>query len=51
MSKYSEENTKDFYKELNGECNPEKLLNIAEQGIFLKEPLFKYEKKKIINML
>ncbi|KAG4086227.1 hypothetical protein H8356DRAFT_1297965 [Neocallimastix lanati (nom. inval.)] len=46
MSKYSEENTKDFYKELNGECNPEKLLNIAEQGIFLKEPLFKYEKKK-----
>ncbi|KAL6592819.1 hypothetical protein LY90DRAFT_520022 [Neocallimastix californiae] len=46
MSKTFEENTEDFYKELNGECDPKKLLYIAEQGIFLKEPLFKYDKIK-----
>ncbi|KAG4082871.1 hypothetical protein H8356DRAFT_1351908 [Neocallimastix lanati (nom. inval.)] len=46
MSKTYEENTKDFYNELNGECDPEKLLYIAKQGIFLKEPLFKYKKIK-----
>ena len=46
MSKTYEENTKYFYNELNGECDPERLLWIAEQGIFLKEPLFKYDKIK-----
>ena len=46
MSKSFEENTKDFYDELNGECDPKRLLYIAEQGIFLKEPLFKYDKIK-----
>jgi len=46
MSKSFEENTKDFYKELNGKCDPKRLLYIAEQGIFLKEPLFKYDKIK-----
>ncbi|ORY05941.1 hypothetical protein LY90DRAFT_678417 [Neocallimastix californiae] len=46
MSKTYEENTKYFYNELNGECDPERLLCIAEQGIFLKEPLFKYDKIK-----
>ncbi|KAG4081824.1 hypothetical protein H8356DRAFT_969070 [Neocallimastix lanati (nom. inval.)] len=46
MSKTYEENTKDFYNELNSECDPEKLLYIAKQGIFLDEPLLKYEKIK-----
>ncbi|KAL6612885.1 hypothetical protein U3516DRAFT_548781 [Neocallimastix sp. 'constans'] len=46
MSKSFEENTKDFYKELNGKCDPKRLLFIAEQGIFLKEPLFNYDKIK-----
>jgi len=46
MSKSFEENTKDFYDELNGECDPKRLLYIAEKGIFLKEPLFKYDKIK-----
>ncbi|KAL6591233.1 hypothetical protein U3516DRAFT_854813 [Neocallimastix sp. 'constans'] len=46
MSKSYEENTKDFYNELNGECDPERLLYIANQGIFLDEPLFKHEKIK-----
>jgi len=40
----AEENTKLFYEELNGDGNPEKLLEIAKRGIFLKEPLFKNEK-------
>ncbi|ORX56593.1 hypothetical protein BCR36DRAFT_345861, partial [Piromyces finnis] len=46
MIKSYEENTKDFYNELNGECDIERLLDIAKQGIFLKEPLFKYDKIK-----
>ncbi|KAG4094821.1 hypothetical protein H8356DRAFT_1427690 [Neocallimastix lanati (nom. inval.)] len=46
MSKTFEENTKDFYKELNGECDPEKLLNIAKQGIFLEKPLLNYKSIK-----
>jgi len=41
-----EENTDEFYKELNGNCDPDKLLEIAKQGIYLYEPLFKYEKIK-----
>ncbi|KAG4082197.1 hypothetical protein H8356DRAFT_970252, partial [Neocallimastix lanati (nom. inval.)] len=31
---------------LNSECDPEKLLYIAKKGIFLDEPLLKYEKIK-----
>jgi len=39
-----EDNTKDFYKELYSECNIKTLENIANKGIFLNEPLFKYNK-------
>ena len=46
MAKTFEENTKDFYKELNGECDPEKLLDIAKQGIFLEKPLLNYDSIK-----
>jgi len=41
-----EQNTEKFYKELNGDCNIEKLKNIANDKIFLYEPLFKYDKIK-----
>jgi len=41
-----DENTIEFYKELNGNCDPEKLLEIAQCGIYLYEPLLKYEKIK-----
>jgi len=46
ISKSYEKNTKEFYNELSTDCNPEKLLEIARQGIFLYEPLFKYNKIK-----
>ncbi|OUM63935.1 hypothetical protein PIROE2DRAFT_9467 [Piromyces sp. E2] len=39
-----EKKTKLFYKELKNECNPDQLLGIAKQGIFLYEPLFKFDK-------
>ncbi|OUM63913.1 hypothetical protein PIROE2DRAFT_9444 [Piromyces sp. E2] len=42
----AEENTKLFYEELNGNGNPNKLLEIARRGIFLYEPLIKNEKIK-----
>ena len=45
MSNY-EKNTDLFYEELNGECNPDTLLNIARNGIFLYEPLFNNNKLK-----
>jgi len=48
MDKF-EKNTILFYEELNNNCNPEILLNIAKKGIFLIEPLFNlsnYEKIK-----
>jgi len=41
-----EQNTKNFYKELSGDCNIEKLKNLAKEKIFLYEPLFKYNKIK-----
>ena len=41
-----DKNTNEFYKELNGNCCPEKLLEIARKGIDLYEPLFKYDKIK-----
>jgi len=41
-----ENNTKDFYKELYGECNIKTLESIANKGIFLHEPLFKYNRIK-----
>ena len=41
-----EENTREFYKELNGNCNPDQLLEIARRGIYLYEPLFKYDNIK-----
>jgi len=41
-----EENTDEFYKELNGNFDPDKLLEIARHGMYLYEPLFKYEKIK-----
>ncbi|ORX77900.1 hypothetical protein BCR32DRAFT_282771 [Anaeromyces robustus] len=41
-----ERNTELFYKELNNDCNPENLLKIAKDGIYLYEPLFNYEKIK-----
>lgn len=41
-----ERNTKLFYEELENDCNPEKLLDLAKDNIFLYEPLFKYEKIK-----
>eukprot|EP00833_Pecoramyces_ruminatium_P015143 jgi/Orpsp1_1/1189175/evm.model.d7180000070019.1 len=41
-----EKNTIEFYKELNSICDPEKLLEIERHGIYLYEPLFKYEKIK-----
>lgn len=37
---------KKFYEELNGNCNIEKLKNIANEKIFLYESLFKYSKIK-----
>lgn len=43
MAQY-EKNTKEFYEELNGVCRPERLLEIAKRGIFLLEPLFRYER-------
>jgi len=46
MVEVFEENMKEFYKELNGKCNPDKLLEIAKRGIYLYEPLLKYEKIK-----
>ncbi|ORX64715.1 hypothetical protein BCR32DRAFT_272990 [Anaeromyces robustus] len=39
-------NTKKFYEELEGKCDPEILLEIAKKGIFLFEPLYKYDKIK-----
>jgi len=42
----AEVNTSLFYEELNGNGNPDKLLEIARKGIFLYEPLFKNEKIK-----
>ena len=30
-----EENTNEFYKELNGNCDPDKLLEIVKHGIYL----------------
>ncbi|KAL6631853.1 hypothetical protein U3516DRAFT_808336 [Neocallimastix sp. 'constans'] len=39
-------NTKEFYKELNNGCDIKKLESIAEKGIFLYEPLIKYDKIK-----
>jgi len=30
------------FKELNDEGNPDRLLKIATQGIFLHEPLYRY---------
>jgi len=41
-----EQNTKNFYEELKGDCDIEKLKNIAKEKIFLYEPLFKYDKIK-----
>ncbi|ORX88239.1 hypothetical protein BCR32DRAFT_298833 [Anaeromyces robustus] len=41
-----EENTKLFYKELNGSCNVKKLLEIAEKCFMLYEPLFEYDNIK-----
>jgi len=41
-----ENNTIRFYEELENECNLEKLLNIAKDGIFLYKPLFYYDKIK-----
>lgn len=35
-----------FYKELKSTCDPDKLLNISKKGIFLCEPLYKFEKIK-----
>jgi len=35
-----EENTKKFYIELNGNCDPEKLLEISKKGVLLYESLF-----------
>jgi len=47
-----EENTNEFYKELNSNCDPDKLLEIAKHGIYLYEPLFKYEKiKNHVNVI
>ncbi|KAG4082268.1 hypothetical protein H8356DRAFT_1753968 [Neocallimastix lanati (nom. inval.)] len=40
------DNTKKFYDELEGKCEPEILLEIAKKGIFLYEPLCKYDKIK-----
>jgi len=45
MSK-NDSNTLLFYKELNSTCNPEKLLEIANKGIFLYEPLYTYNNIK-----
>jgi len=36
-----EKNTDEFYKELNGNCYPEKLLEIARKGVYLYEPMIK----------
>eukprot|EP00833_Pecoramyces_ruminatium_P013634 jgi/Orpsp1_1/1187666/evm.model.d7180000059314.1 len=41
-----EKNTELLYKELNSNCNPDVLLQIAKNGIFLYEPLFKNNKLK-----
>jgi len=41
-----EKNTKDFYNELNNDCNIDKLKQIAKNKIFLYEPLFTYDKIK-----
>jgi len=41
-----EQNTKLFYKEFNGNCNEEILLQLAKKGIFLYEPLLKFDKIK-----
>ncbi|OUM58767.1 hypothetical protein PIROE2DRAFT_15871, partial [Piromyces sp. E2] len=46
MHSVYEINTENFYNELNNACNPEKLLQIAKQGIFLYESLFKHSKIK-----
>jgi len=47
MVKSYEKNTEEFYKELNNDyCCPEKLLEIARQGIFLYESLCKNDKIK-----
>jgi len=35
-----------FHKELNNECNPKVLLEIAKGGVFLDKPLFNYKKNK-----
>ncbi|KAL6616881.1 hypothetical protein U3516DRAFT_749929 [Neocallimastix sp. 'constans'] len=36
-----EQNTENFYKEINGDCNIEKLKNIANEKIFLYETLLR----------
>jgi len=41
-----EQNTKQFYEELKGDCNKNVLLQLAKKGIFLMEPLFKIENLK-----
>ena len=39
-------NTNLFYEELFNSCNPDTLLKIAQKGICLYYPLYKYEKIK-----
>jgi len=47
MNESKEINTDSFYKELNKKnCDPEYLLKLSENGIFLMEPLFNYESIK-----
>jgi len=41
-----EKNTKLFYEEINHNCDPDILLKLAKEGIFLYEPLLKYNKIK-----
>ena len=48
-----EQNTENFYKEINGDCNIEKLKNIANEKIFLYETLLsiiKFSYIKVINI-
>ncbi|ORX77901.1 hypothetical protein BCR32DRAFT_247564 [Anaeromyces robustus] len=46
MTTTTEKNTDLFYKELNGDCNENVLLEIAKKGIFLYESLFNHDKLK-----
>ncbi|ORX96175.1 hypothetical protein LY90DRAFT_678922 [Neocallimastix californiae] len=47
MTNKIEINTELFYKELKKEnCNPEILLSLSKEGIFLSEPLYKYDNIK-----